>query len=105
MKKFEVTILQSALDDLEEIILFIAQDNRLKAIEMHKLIIEKMYDLSTFPKRGRLIPDKKLANWGFRMLVVEKYIIFYKIDGNIVHIHRVFHGMRNYPALLNIAKD
>ena len=93
--------MEDALHDLEEIILYIAHDNKAAALKMHDLIIERAADLEVFPKRGRLVPDKKMSEIGFRMLVVEQYIAFYKIDGKTVHIHRVLHGARNYPLLFS----
>ena len=105
MERYDVRFLADALEDLEEIVLYIAQDSHSAALAMHDTIIAKARDLETFPKRGVLIPDKKLAAFGFRMLPIGAYIAFYKIDGDVVHIHRVLHGARNYPALLAHKKE
>ena len=66
---------------------------------MHDRIIEKAHDLAAFPKRGRLVPDKKMAAAGYRLLEVKPYIAFYRILGNNVFIYRVLHGSMNYPLL------
>ncbi|MCL2574316.1 MAG: type II toxin-antitoxin system RelE/ParE family toxin [Defluviitaleaceae bacterium] len=106
MKVYEVRFLQEALDDLEEIILYIAQDNRAAAIRMHDIIIEKANNLATFPKRGWLVPDKKMNKAGYRMLGIKPYIVFYRIIDDAVFIYRVLHGATNYPLLYEkIAKD
>ena len=99
MERYEVKFLADALNDLEEIILYISRDSKTAALKMHDLFIEKATNLSIFPKRGRLVPDKKMSEIGFRMLVVEQYLVFYKIDGSTIHIHRVLHGARNFPLL------
>ena len=99
MEVYDVQFLQEALDDLEEIILYIAQDSRQSALHMHDRIIEKANDLSIFPKRGRLISDKKMAAAGYRMLGVKPYLIFYRIVEHKVFIYRVLHGAINYPML------
>jgi len=99
METYEVRFLQEALDDLEEIVLYIAQDNRSAALRMHEKIIEKANDLTIFPKRGRLVPDKKMSAVGYRMLVVKPYIIFYRVIDSNVFIYRVLHGAVNYPLL------
>ncbi|MCL2215829.1 MAG: type II toxin-antitoxin system RelE/ParE family toxin [Defluviitaleaceae bacterium] len=91
MEIYDVQLLQEALDDLEEIVLYIAQDSRQAALRMHDKIIEKASDLSIFPKRGRLVPDKKMAASGYRMLGIKPYIAFYHV--------RVLHGAANYPLL------
>jgi len=99
METYDVQFLQEALDDLEEIILYIAQDSRQSALRMYDKIIEKANDLTTFPKRGRLVPDKKIATAGYRMLGIKPYIAFYRVVGRDVFIYRVLHGATNYPLL------
>jgi plasmid stabilization system protein ParE len=99
METYDVQFLQEALDDLEEIVLYIAQDSRAAALRMHDTIIEKANDLSTFPKRGRLVPDLKMSKAGYRMLGIKPYIAFYRIVDRNVFIYRVLHGARNYPML------
>jgi len=105
MEVYEVAFLQEALDDLEEIILYIAQDDPDAALRMHDEIISKSIDLATFPKRGRLVPDKKMADMGYRMLMVKPYIIFYRIFDRSVFVYRVLHGARNYPLLYGKTVD
>ena len=99
METYDVQFLQEALDDLEEIVLYIAQDSRAAALRMHDKIIEKANDLTIFPKRGRLVPDKKIAAAGYRMLGIKPYIAFYRIVDRNVFIYRVLHGATNYPLL------
>jgi len=113
METYDVQFLQEALDDLKEIVLYIAQDSRQvgrkgeqlvkqatsPALRMHDKIIEKANDLTVFPKRGRLIPDRKIAAAGYRMLGIKPYIAFYRIVDCNVFIYRVLHGATNYPLL------
>jgi len=99
MEIYDVSFLQEALDNLEEIVLYIAQDSRAAALRMHDKIIEKANDLTIFPKRGRLVPDKKMAAAGYRMLGIKPYIAFYRVINHDVFIYRVLHGATNYPLL------
>jgi len=99
MEIYEVRFLQEALDDLEDIVLYIAQDSKAAALRMHDEIIGKANDLSLFPKRGRLIPEAKMRRAGYRMLPIKPYIAFYRIIGRHVIIYRVIHGATNYPLL------
>ena len=96
---YNVQFLQEALDDLEEIVLYIAQDSPQAAINMHDRIIDKANDLIIFPKRGPLVPDKKIAASGYRMLGIKPYIAFYRIIDQDVFIYRVMHGASDYPKL------
>ena len=99
METYDVRFLREALEDLEEIILYIAQDSPQAALHMHDKIIEKANDLTIFPKRGRLVPDKKMSAAGYRMLGVKPYIAFYRVVECSVFIYRVLHGATNYPIL------
>jgi len=99
MKVCEIHFLQEAMDDLEEIVLYIAQDSRAAAIRMHEKIIGKVGDLATFPNRGRLIPDKKMSAAGYRVLGIKPYVVFYRVIDNNLFIYRILHGATNYPLL------
>ena len=99
MKSYNVRFLQEALADLEEIVLYIAQDNHKAALRLHDAIVERAQDLTTFPKRGRLIPDRKMNAAGYRMLGIKPYVMFYRIINHDVFIYRVLHGATNYPLL------
>jgi toxin ParE1/3/4 len=99
MDIYKVLFLQEALDDLEEIVLYIAHDSIKAALRVHDEIIAKANDLYIFPKRGRLVPDPKIGKAGYRMLLVEPYIVFYKVIDHDVFIYRILHGATNYPML------
>ena len=100
MKNYNVRFLQPALDDLEEIVLFIAKDNIEDALKFHHKMIENAHKLAGFLKLGRLVPNKKISSLGFRVLQISSYIIFYRVIDEGVIIYRVIHGARNYPMLL-----
>ncbi len=105
MENYKLKFLQPALEDIEEIILYIAKDSKIDALKMHEEIIEKSNKISSFPKLGRKVPDEKMSKMGFRMLLVSSYIVFYRVIDNKIYIYRVLHGARNYPMLFkNIEK-
>ena len=99
MDPFNVRFLQEALDDLEEIILYIAQSSPTAALNMHDANVARADDLKVFPKRGRLVPDKKMSAAGYRMLGINPYILFYRVVGQFIYVYRVLHGATNYPLL------
>lgn len=106
MEKYKINFLQSALDDLDEIVLYISQDSRKSAIVFRDKIIEITRRLEHFPKVGRLVPDRKMMENGFRMVIVDNYLLFYKIYSNEIDILRILHGNRNYPLLWqNVKKE
>ena len=99
MENYSVEFLQIAIDDLEEIVLYIAKDSVQEAMKMHDEIANKSKKLSTFPKLGREVPDQKMRKMGFRMLAISSYIAFYRVIDKKIYIYRVLHGRRNYPIL------
>ena len=48
------------------------------------------------------VPDPKLLKLGFRMIVVEKYLMFYKVfeEEKKILFYRVLNGKTNYPTLM-----
>jgi toxin ParE1/3/4 len=101
MESYKVTFLQSALDDLEGIVLYIAADSKENALIWHDKLVATAKKLSIFPLMGVLVPDRKISRMGFRMLPVGNYLIFYKVyeQDKEITILRVIHGSRDYPAL------
>lgn len=92
-------LLEHALNDLDEIVLYIAQSSKKAAHKMRGLLVEKIKDLVVFPRRGRPIPDARLQQLGFRMLFVKPYVIFYRLMGSQIIVYRIVHGASNYPLL------
>jgi len=86
------TFLQSALDDLEEIVLYISKDSKERAMEMHDKIIQLATKLETFPKLGIQVPDKNISARGFRMIAIDRYLLFYKVYPEEICVLRVLHG-------------
>ena len=56
--------------------------------------------LTFFPSLGVIPRDATLAKKGYRMLVVENFLVFYTVDEQSVKIMRVVYGRRNYQSLL-----
>lgn len=99
MESYNVSFTKSALEDLEEIVLYIAKDSKSNALKFRDKVIKNSNQLQAFPKLGLLVADKNMGNRGFRMLVIDKYIMFYNIYSEEISILRVLHGSRDYPQL------
>jgi plasmid stabilization system protein ParE len=91
--------MDDAHSDIEDISRFIAQNSVSAAIRLTDRLYAAIDDLSLFPGRGRPAPDEKMAEMGFRMLGVNRYLVFYRIIGDTVYIYRIIHSARDYPAL------
>ena len=98
--KFELSYLSAAVSDLEEIITYIRVDSPKAAFKMVEKINDSISKLQYFPESGTVPRDKRLKKLGYRIIVVDNYLVFYTIKDNVVEIRRVRHGMRNYKFLL-----
>ncbi len=105
MAEHKVVFLAPALDDLEEIVLYIAKGSAGAALKIHDAIIAQSAKLAIFPKLGRLVPDRKLGERGFRILKISPYILLYRMVDETIFIYRVFHGARYYPVLFKTLSE
>ena len=96
--KNKLIFLPSAVDDLDEIILYIAESDKNEALKVKNEIIDKIEKLKEFPKLGRIVSEVKIRKKGYRMLVYESYLIFYRIIEEKIYIYRILHGKRDYSS-------
>lgn len=86
------------VDDMDEIFSFISQDN-VSAVEN---LLEKLdyhiAGLADFSSMGSVLSDEEytLIHRGYRFIVVNPYLVFYRIIDDTVIIHRILHGRRDY---------
>jgi toxin ParE1/3/4 len=84
-----------SIEDRRAIYDYIEADNPLAAIDLDELIFEKSQVLTEHPKLGRI---GRVS--GTRELVVHaNYILIYTIAGKEIHILRVVHAARQWPAM------
>lgn len=101
MKKYNINITEAAEQDLAEIIEYIAIDNPAAAIKLADKIDESILKLEDFPHIGAIPKNRRLERRGYRMLIIDSYLIFYVImDDETVEIRRMISGKRDYQFLL-----
>ena len=90
----QIVWLKTALNNLDEISAYIAQDNPIAASQVVNLVISQVNLLGAQPAMGR--PGRVL---GTRELVITNthYLVPYRIKNNVVEILRVFHTSRKLP--------
>ena len=88
-----------AYEQLYEIIAYITKDSKKNAGEIFDRIHSTALKLVDFPEMGAHPHDERLLRSGYRMLVVEKFLILYMIDGDAVVIMGVVHGAQQYEHL------
>src|SRR4051812_18634404 len=87
-----------ALDDIDELANFIAQDSPKHADEFVKDIIRSTEQLKYFPLSGRIIPDQPDQN--LRELIHKKYRIMYEYfeKDELIEIHVIWHSARLFDT-------
>jgi toxin ParE1/3/4 len=92
-RRVRVTFTSAALDDLDVAFAFVSERNRSAALEMISRLEEMTERLSRFAELGAPLPAEQfeLTPPGIRFLVVEPYVMFYRVAEDGVVILRVLH--------------
>jgi len=97
---FQIRYLKTAERDLDDIFDYILRDNPTAAADLLDQFDKAISNLSQNPKMGVIPKDDRLKNLGYRMLIVERYLVFYVIKNRTVQLRRIIHGARRYGFLL-----
>ena len=100
MGQYKVKILPTAQEDMAEIVDYLNTLSPDAALRYYDLLIEKIGSLSDMPERCALARDTQLRLRGYRVLIVEQYLVFFVILGDTVQIRRIIYGRRQYEALI-----
>ena len=102
--KYKVIRTDKADDQLREIIFYIADDSGSVDIALNYLekIEKAIRQLEDFPDSGCIPRYSILKKQGFRVLVVERHLIFYKVNDkdHLVTIYAIEDGRREYKNLI-----
>ena len=98
MQRNKVIYTPVAVDDMDEIFSYIAQDNISVAENMLEKLDAQISKLETFLEMGSKLSDEdyKLAQRGYRFIVVHPYMVFYQKINQTIIIYRILHGRRDY---------
>jgi addiction module RelE/StbE family toxin len=104
MKIYKAVFTHPAVTDLESIADYISIELQEPDIakRMVTRIKESVLGLSNMPKGHPLILDKRLALQGIRKLVVDSFLVFYRVSDQdcTVTVIRVLSNRRNWNNLL-----
>ena len=81
-----------AIDDLRLIHEYISKDSKLYADRFIEKLIERVDQLESFPKSGRVVPEFAIET--IRELIEGNYRIVYEISTEQISIVRVHHSAR-----------
>lgn len=101
--KYKVIRTDTADSQIRQIILFIAEGFG-KEVALKKLdeLEQSMMSLADHPYKGVFPRDRMLKRQGYRVLILEKNLVFYKTsdEERVITIHAVFDQRRDYLSIL-----
>jgi addiction module RelE/StbE family toxin len=100
MPKHLISITEAAEQDLAEIVDYVANDNPAAALKRAEEIEQNILRLEDFPLMGAVPKNRRLTRQGYRILIVDNYLVFYVLlDNETVEIRRIVSGKRDYKFL------
>lgn len=97
----QVIISRFAEEDLNEIIDYYYSLSQQYVEKTVRLFEENVMSLKTFPLRGRVVPELERQGYTqFRELIQGYYRIVYEVVDNIVIVHVVIDGRRNFEDII-----
>ena len=102
MEKYRLLIFPSARQDLQDIVDYVNEFSPEAAFKLYDALVDGIGSLEHLPLRCPLIKIPELRAKGYRLLVVQNYLVLYVVNGTTVEIRRIMYGRRRYEALLEI---
>lgn len=99
-KPYGIRYLRTAERDLNDIFEYIKKDKPSAAVSLLERFDKSISQLASNPFLGIIPKDERLKNLGYRMLIVDPYLVFYIVKTRTVQIRRIIHGARRYGFLL-----
>ncbi len=90
---------QTAVDDLRQIVEFIARDAAAAAASLADRILRRIERAAELPFSNRAVPEK--AEESVREIILRPYRIVYQVDDrrDAIHVLRIWHAARGAPDL------
>jgi plasmid stabilization system protein ParE len=96
---YQIIWSQTAVDDLRQIVEFIAQDDAGAAAHLADHILRRIERTAELPLSNRVVPEK--TEESIREIILRPYRIVYQIDSlrQAIRILRIWHAARGVPDL------
>ena len=99
MDKYKVKIYPAAQMDLNDIVSYLNTLSPQAAIKYYDLLVEKIGSIVEMPERYPFVRNIALKAKGYRYLIVENYLVFFVVKGDMVQIRRILYNKRQYKGL------
>ncbi|HEY0827062.1 MAG TPA: type II toxin-antitoxin system RelE/ParE family toxin [Bacilli bacterium] len=100
MENYKLLIFPSAKQDLQEIVDYVNELSVEAAFKLYDDIAESIGSLLEMPMRCPLMKSTALRAKGYRVLIINNYLVFYVVNGEMVEIRRILYKRRQYASLL-----
>jgi addiction module RelE/StbE family toxin len=100
VENYRIIILPSAQKDLKDIVDYINELSPDAALKLYDEIVDSIITLEHMPLRSPLLKIPELRAKGYRVLVVQNYLVFYIVSDKAVEIRRILYGRRRYEDIL-----
>jgi toxin ParE1/3/4 len=97
---YTIRYLKTAENNLIDIFNYLRQDKPSVAAIYLERFDDMISQLASNPFIGMIPKDDRLKILGYRILAVDKYLVFYVVKSKTVQIRRVIHGARQYEFLI-----
>jgi toxin ParE1/3/4 len=96
---YRVVWSQTAVDDLRQIVEFIALDDAVAAANLADRVLNRIEQAAELPFSNRAVPEKSEET--IREVILRPYRIVYQMDDqrDAIHILRIWHAARGVPDL------
>lgn len=94
-----IVMLNSASQDLRDIVAYISQFSKKSALDQYDQIITKIDRLKDFPELYGLYKPGRF-DMPYRKLVAGDYLVFYVVNEDEIQIIRILHGSRDIAKFL-----
>jgi plasmid stabilization system protein ParE len=103
MKQYSVQITDKALEDMEGIYIYIAEQLQApeNAMGQYNRIAEAIQKLNVFPERVRIMESEPEHTMGLRQLPIDNFSAFYVIEDDRVIVTRVLYSASDISKRLS----
>jgi len=99
-KKYSIRYLSTAEKDINDIFEYIYLDNPSAANSILNKFDNTISKLASHPFLGIVPNDIRLKRLGYRILIIDNYLVFYVIKVTTIQVRRIIHGARKYKFLV-----
>ena len=94
----KILLSEAAYYDMDSVFSYVSQDNKKAAEMLRSRLYKAIAQLVGFPEKGAVLPEEDApgAERGYRRIVQNPYIIFYRVLDDKIVIARVLHGRQNW---------